>query len=79
MVEQRLEQESKSTEMVQYIRKGKVETETGTWKQKWSAQGLKQNNKNQNVIRGLWDQSGILEGDDIVLGFLGVGQGSGEW
>ena len=30
MIEQRLEQESKSTEKVQYIRNGKVETEMGT-------------------------------------------------
>ena len=79
MVEWRLEWESKSTEKVQYIGNGKVETEMGTWKQKQSVGGLKQNNKNWNVIGGLRDQSGVLEGDDIVLEFSGVGWGSGEW
>ena len=79
MVEWRLEWESESTETVQYIRNGRVEAETGTWKQKQSVGGLKQNNKNWNVIRGLGDQLGVSEGDDIMSEFLMVGQGLGEW
>ena len=79
MVEWRLEWESKSTEKVQYIGNGRIETETGTWKWKRSVGGLKQNNKNWNVIRGLRDQSGVLEDNDIMLEFSGVGQGLGEW
>ena len=46
MVEQRLEWESKNTEMVQYIGNRKLETETGIWNQKQSARELKWNNKN---------------------------------
>ena len=46
MVEQRLEQESKNTETVQYIGNGKLETATGIWSQKQSARELKWNNKN---------------------------------
>ena len=78
MVEWRLEQESKSTETVQYIRKGKIETETGSWRWKWSARGLKQNNEDWNVIGDLRGYSGISEGNDIVLEVSGVYWGLGE-
>ena len=63
MVEQRLEQENKSAEKVQYIGDGKIETETGTWKQEWSARGLKQNNEDWNVVGDLGGRSEVSEGD----------------
>ena len=75
MVEQRLEWESKSTETAQYIGKGKIETETGSWKQKQSVRGLKQNDEDWNVIKDLRGCSGISEGNDIVSEVLGVSQG----
>ena len=66
MIDQRLERESKNTETVQYIRNRKLETEAGLWNQKQSARELKWNNKNQNVVGGLRDQSEVLENSDIV-------------
>ena len=77
MVEWRLEQENKSTEMVQYIKNGRMKTETGMWKQEWSARRLKQNNEDRNVVGDLGGCSGVLESDDIMLEVLGVGWNSG--
>ena len=74
MVEQRLEWESKKTEKVQYIRNGKLETETGIWNQKWSARELKQNNKNWNAVEGLRDWSELSEIGDIVSEVLEDGR-----
>ena len=79
MVEWRLEQESKSTEMVQYIGNGKIETEMGIWKQEQSARGLKQNNEDWNVVRDLEGCSGVLAGDNIVSEVSGVSQSLGKW
>ena len=79
MVEQRLEQENKSTETVQYIRNGKLKTEMGIWKQEQSVRGLKQNNEDRNVVRDLGGCSEVLEGNDIVSEVLGDCQSLGEW
>ena len=79
MVEWRLEQEYKSTEMVQYIGNRKMKTEMGIWKWEQSVRGLKQNNEDRNVIRDLGDHSEVLEGNDIVLEVLGDCQSLGEW
>ena len=78
MVEWRLEQENKSTEMVQYIEKGKIKTETGMWKWERSARRLKQNNKDRNVVRDLRGHLEVSEGNDIVLEVSGVCQSLGD-
>ena len=70
MVEQRLERGSKNTEMVQYIRNGKLETEAGIWNWKQSAKELKWNSKNQNVVGGLRGWSEVSDNSDIVLEVL---------
>ena len=77
MVEQRLEQEYKSTETVQYIENGRMKTEMGVWKQEQSARRLKQNNEDRNMVRDLRSHSGVLESDDIASEVLGVGWSSG--
>ena len=79
IVEWRLEWENKSTEMVQYIENREIKTETGMWKQEWSARGLKHNNEDWNVVGDLRGCSVVSESDNIVSEVLGVGQSSGEW
>ena len=79
MVEQRLEQENKSTETVQYIKNGWRKAETGIWKQDQSARRLKQSNEDRNVVGDFRGCLGVLESNDNVSEVLGVGWSLGEW
>ena len=78
MVKQRLEQENKSTEMVQYI-KMMDENWDRDVKWDWSARRLKQNNEDRNVVGDLRGHLGVSESNDNALEVLGVSQSSGEW
>ena len=77
MVEWRLEQENKSTETAQYIRNGKMKTETGIWKQEQSARGLKQKNEDRNVVRDLRGHSEVSKDNDSVRGLRGQSEFGG--
>ena len=79
MVEWRLEQENKSTKMVQYIKNGKLKTEMGIWKWEQSARRLKQNNEDRNVVRDLRGHLEVSEDNDIVSEVLGACWSLGEW
>ena len=79
MVEWRLEQENKSTKMVQYIKNGKLKTEMGIWKWEQSARRLKQNNEDINVVRDLRGHLEVSEDNDIVSEVLGACWSLGEW
>ena len=79
MVEQRLEQENKSTEMMQYIGNRKRKTEMGIWKWEQSARGIKQNNKDRNVIGVLRGCLEFSESNGSVLEVLGGVWSLGVW